>query len=298
MTKTCWTRLVYGIVAIVVTGTCGCASSKSSQSFAAPPVVGAKDLADPEARAKYANAYWKRHDVPLLRPYNYKSVAIAEFAVEFVTQKMEESKKLDVVYPQYLVNSLPDELYAAFVKELKDRGLTVTDTNDVFRSRPYMRFKVSRVLESVKMSNDAGAASDTGRIKQLAIYSISGLGVIEGAGGADIESVEAELLEELNVDVILRIRIRVGVLDGHASMDRGSIIWVLSRHVAGNLIADRSLVSDIQVIDTEKNPMMQSRSVNVSVSRYSAAMRELFDALIGMAFLSAESGQASLSSSP
>ncbi len=111
------------------------------------------------------------------------------------------------------------------------------------------------------------SGSDTGRVKQLTVYSADGLAVIRGAGDVDIETVEAEMLEELSADVILRVRIRVGTYGGHPSLERGSTVWVRSPNVAGNLTSDRSLISNIRVVEEERDEF-GGVALDIRVVRY------------------------------
>ena len=70
----------------------------------------------------------------------------------------------------------------------------------------------------------------------------------------------------------------------HASIERGSVVWVLAKDVAGNISTARSLVSDVNVVESEKSGL-----VDLFVPRYEKAVCEMFPALIAMAFKSGES---------
>jgi hypothetical protein len=253
---------------------------------APPPIASAADLTDANVQAKYANAYWKRHSVPNMRQYGYKRIAVVEFAVEFVTSKREESDTKHISYSQYLYDNLPTELHNIFCQELRSHDLTVVSPQTLRGSRSYARFEVAPDGYEPSMDGAHYSSSDTGRVKKIKIYSADGLKIIKGAGTDDIEDAEADLLKELSADVALRVRIRVGFFNGHASIERGSVVWVLSKDVAGNLTADRSLVSDIEVVESTKGS-----TIDIFVPRYEQAMREMFPAFIAMAFMSGESSQ-------
>jgi hypothetical protein len=259
----------------------GCASPP----IAPPPrIASAAQLANPELRAKYASAYWHRNNVPDMRQYGYQRVAITEFAVEFITSKIEGNARKDVAYSQYLFDMLPEKLYAMFVQELAQQKVEVLPVAAVTRSRAYMRFDTIGNGYRPAMEGVNYASSDTGRVKQIEIHSAPGLKVLKGAGGADMESVEADLLKEVRVDVALRVRLRLGCFAGHATIERGSTVWVLSRDVAGNLSQEMTLASDIRIIEAEKGA-----TLDVWVPKYRAAIEEMFPPLIAMAFLSRES---------
>ena len=271
------------VLLIVLTGAiiAGC---ESTPVVDPPPIVGTADLNSPQAQADAAHLYWKRYNVPDMRPYNYKRIAISEFAVEFVTRKRQGDGEKKFLYPQFLYNSLPTELYDQFCDKMKKQGLEIVDKRLVRHSRAYARFEMLNNGHKPSGNSLRDNTSDTGRVKEITIYSADGLKILGGAGGVDMEVVEAEMLDEINADVILRIRIRVGVFDGHATLDRGSRIWVLSKDVAGNLAADRSLISDAWVLNEEKGS-----PIRIFLPRYQNAVREMFPPFIEMALLSADS---------
>lgn len=263
----------------------GCASTPAQPP---PKIVSAAQLANPELQAKYAAVYWQRNSVPDMRKYGYKRVAVTEFAVEFVTSKIEGDARKNVAYSQYLFDSLPSELYAMFVREVERHGVEVLPAAAVAKSRAYMRFDTIPNGYRPAMEGVYYASSDTGRVKQIEIYSAPGLNILKGAGGKDVEAVEADLLKEVGADVALRVRLRLGCFAGHATLERGSTVWVLSRDVAGNLSQEKTLASDIRIIEEEKGA-----SVDVWVPKYRAAVGEMFPPLISMAFLSRESAPTS-----
>jgi hypothetical protein len=270
------------LVSLPIVLLAGCASTPTEPP---PRITSAAQLASPELRAKYASVYWRRNSVPDMRRYNYKRVAVTEFAVEFITSKIEGNARKDIAYSQYLFDLLPQELYALFVREVEQQKVEVLPIAAVTKSRAYMRFDtVASKGYRPPMEGVYLAPSDTGRVKQIDIYSAPGLNVLKGAGGADMESVEADLLKEVGADVALRVRLRLGCFAGHATIERGSTVWVLSRDVAGNLSQEMTLASDIRIVEAEKGTL-----VDVWVPKYRAAIEEMFPPLIAMAFLSRES---------
>lgn len=268
------------LVSLTIALVAGCASTPAEPP---PKIASAAQLANPELQAKYASVYWRRNSVPDMRQDGYKRVAVTEFAIEFVTAKIEGDKRKNIAYSQFLFDSLPRELYAIFVQEVQRHRVEVLPTATVTKSRAYMRFDTVANGYRPAMDGVYYASSDTGRTQQIEIYSAPGLKILKGAGNADIEAVESDLLKEIGADVALRVRLRLGSFAGHATLERGSTVWVLSRDVAGNLSQEKTLASDIRIIEEEKGEL-----VDVWVPKYRAAVLEMFPPLISMAFLSRE----------
>lgn len=239
------------------------------------------ELTSPDVQQRAANTYWKRHDVPIMRDYGYKRVAIVDCSVEFVTRKVEAPlKAVEIKYEHALYQAVADELYATFVAALESRGLEVIPGETVQSAVAFRGFVTQLSIEQSWF----GIASDTGRIKRTLIRSPGALRIVEKGRDVEVESVEAALIKEIGADVALRLRARVGVYEGRASLERGTTIWVLSEDVVGNLTADRSLLSDERVAfeKTEGGTTVYS----VETEKYVAAMRKMIPPFIEMAFAS------------
>ena len=124
-------------------------------------------------------------------------------------------------------------------------------------------------------------------MKTLALWSTPDLSILRSGGDQGMESIDVDLLRELKVDVVLRVRVRVGTFSGHATLERGSIVHVCAPDVNGALLANRSLVSEEWVIAESKH-VMGGWQVRVNLPIYDRALRDMFPAFIAMGLESAE----------
>ena len=272
-----------------------------------PMTYSASQLQSPSARARAAYLYWQRNNVPSLREKDYRRIALVDFSVEYVTAKMEMPgqnqptfsppaiapghigleysglfrKKLN--FDESLCRQLADELHQMFISHLTRRGFEVVDSAEIRQAPAYQRLETSprdngSILQELNL-----IGSDTGRTKKMIIYPATGLQIVTGADGEDIEDVELDLLDQLHADVSLRVHIRVGVYQDHASIERGSIIWILTRDVVGNSTANRSLLSDNIVVTPRGFAPLQGEVYDVDSHKYLQAIRLLFPVYISMA---------------
>lgn len=264
------------------------------------------DLGSAEARRAAANQYWMRANLPDLRGFGYKRVAVAEFAVELVTSKLELTQdleaytdrnpkakeqlegavqRIEIAYPN--AYDYPGLLYGILRDDLTSRGFDVIPPQTVMSASAYQRYEVEPNGTSVKLDQSYAGGSDTGRVQSVRIYSVPPLRILKGGGDSDLEAIDTELLRELKADIVLRIRIRAGTFCGHATLERGSVVHVTTAHVFGNMYANRSLVSEEWAIADRKQGVGGWTTI-ANLARYQAALRDMFPAFIAMAFDSAD----------
>lgn len=92
------------------------------------------------------------------------------------------------------------------------------------------------------------------------------------------------MIQEIGADVAARARFRVGVFRGRATIERGSQVWVLSRHMYGTMELTRSLVSDQSVLAEDEFRVVRDNIYRVNSEKYLAVMRALFPTLIALGF--------------
>ena len=92
-----------------------------------------------------------------------------------------------------------------------------------------------------------------GRIRRSWLQPATGFGLVVGTRDGAIEDADAALLAELDVDLVLRARFRVGLHEGKASVQRGSIVTVLGADVMGSAESTRSLLGD-EVVEVGVDP--------------------------------------------
>jgi len=275
---------------------------------AAPLTYSAADLQSPRSRAKAAPLYWRCNNVPDIRQLERRRVAILDFSVEFITGKVEMPGQTQPTFSppaiapahvgveysglfrkQYefdeqLYREATDGIYRIFIDALAERGFEVLPNDLVRESSAYKRLAVQDREAGSLLQEMNIIGSDTGRIKQMVTIPASGLRIVVRAAAGDIEEVELAMLDELDVDLSLRAHIRVGVYQDRASIDRGSVIWLLTRDAVGNLTADKSLLSDDVVATPGEFIPLQGRLFNIDSEGFLAAMRKMFPPYIAMAF--------------
>ncbi len=290
-----------GIICLVAAAIPGC--------FATPKVESDPRIDRPGEIEKTVYAdYWMRRDVPFIRDKRGLKVAIIEFSVEFVTVKMLKgipggAAKIDITavtpigaglsllgigkrvaeYEPDLLEQLPGQLYKSFVSVLTREGVQVYPTRFVVDSDAYKKFLTVDKDESSFFQRFNIVGSDTGRIRASVTYPMEGLGVIAGAEGGDVIDVDAELMKELGADYVIRARFRVGVHEGAASIERGSVVTVTEKDVLGSLESGRSIFSDQSVLRNEGFLPIRGNKYEVHTRKYELAMKSLFPRYVRIA---------------
>ena len=118
-------------------------------------------------------------------------------------------------------------------------------------------------------------SSSAGKIRVTAIYPAPGLKVVTGPSG-EVEKIDQELAKELGVDAVLRAHFRVGVYQGRASVEMGSVFYISSSDVSGELESRRSLASDQSVLRNYGYTPTISGIYDVSEEIYLEAINNLF----------------------
>lgn len=258
-------------------------------------------------KAVYAD-YWTRYDVPFVRDKRGFKVAITEFSVEFVTNKMIKgipggAAKVDIAtltpigaglsilgigrriaeYEPDLFEELPGELYKSLVRILEREGIQVFPMRFVVDSDAYKKYLTVNEDKSSFFKRFTIVGSDTGRIRQTVTYPVKGLGVITGAEGGDVIDIDAELTKEIGADYVVRCRFRVGVHDGKASIERGSVINITGKDVLGYMESGRSIISDQGVLKNEGFLPIRGNKYEVHSGKYKLAMNSLFPRYVRIA---------------
>ncbi len=251
---------------------------------------------------------WRRYGLPDMHLLDLRRVAIVDFSVEFVTARIEHPAlvptsptvaagitdadstasrmRLNLKHADYdrpLWVELPDALHTMFVRELQLWGLEVVPTADMIDTHAYKRIS-TRSKDREPVNTDPNyPSSDAGRIKQVVTRSATDLPTVLGAFEAQLESIERELLDQTNADAAIRVRIRVGVADGKAVLERGSSIWLMRPGMIGQLTAERSVRSDSPVAQLGAEPIAGIRPYVVDSERYLEQMRTMFPLFIAVA---------------
>lgn len=252
--------------------------------------------------------YWVRDDLPPLKELEARTVAIAEFTVEFVKGKYARFEpaalRVDPIqyapagaglvvlgigrqradYGEELMKDLPTQLYEDFVRAIEKREVEVVPMQSVTNSAAYKKFKLRESDASNILLYLNPVGSDTGRIRSYIELPVQGLGVVDGATEGETEEVEAAIIKELGVDVVVRARFRIGVHQGRASVERGSEVTLLGNNILGSLSSSRSLSSDESITKDGSFLPIRGYLYEVDPGKYRAAMKTLFPTYLELGF--------------
>jgi hypothetical protein len=111
---------------------------------------------------------------------------------------------------------------------------------------------------------------------------VDGLRIIDPTQ-EDVERVSSDLLAELAADVVLRMRLRVGVYHGRATIEAGSVIDVVTPRQVGDVESIRTLVSDEDVLDMPAGQAASQPTYVVNSAKFRDAVARLVVPYLGMA---------------
>jgi hypothetical protein len=222
--------------------------------------------------------YWKAHHLPPVA--QMKSMAIAEFNVEFVLERalhISDGRgipKRVAVFDEDIKKKLPDYLYKKFVESLKNRGKTVTPVSTVTDAVNYGRYSL-RAAEAESVTRHAPPIEGSaGNIRLTDLRSTRGLNVISGPD--PISRVDQELAAELGVEGVLRVQFRVGIYQGRAMLEQGSVIHVSTPTTTGNVESQRGLASEFSVLETYGYVPTTEGNYNVDETVFGEKIGNLF----------------------
>lgn len=197
-------------------------------------------------------------------------LALAELSVEFVTSKNEmgESRQAAFIppHPVFLAANaagvgrrdveFDDDAYARIVSriesalttELTSRGWSLIPPAQVASADAFTSFTALAPDEARDIRQINLAATDTGRVRTMRVYPAPGGRVISAPTGRAESDARSALLDELGVDALLRVVLRVGVYQGRASLEEGSRMLLTTPGSDATLEARRSLLSDMDVL--------------------------------------------------
>ncbi|MGB0715318.1 MAG: hypothetical protein ACPGXK_05535 [Phycisphaerae bacterium] len=263
------------------------------------------------------DAYWKRKSPPDLCNGNGRTIAIADFGVQFVTQKMKALgidqpvvgipigavgvaiwalgfERNNVIFPDATFEELPDALYGEFVTNLEERGFTVIPPESIRGTSAYAQFETTEMRESGGEYQLNLAATDTGRVKIFKVLGPSELPlIVKATDGAKTNDVLTSLGEELNADLVMRVFVRIGVYRGRATVEYDTRIEATTVETTGTLQAIKSVISEEEVIAENKWELIVGETETVDGEAYYNAIMDLFMPFIGSAFSCPDGTEAS-----
>lgn len=251
--------------------------------------TGDVSVADPGGldRAVFGS-YWEPGRLPDLG--QVQRVAIAEFTIEFVTERVlrisdaPETSKRVTDWGKSLKRQLPDRLYAKIVERMEARGKAVTPRDAVSRTPALGRYAVPTGAGMPVVRHNPPAASSTGKIIVTELRAAPGLPVLADPANAQAVEIDRALAAELGVDTIVRARYRVGVYHGRATVEDGSIVTITTPTESVTLRSKRTLASEFSVQQNYGYQPNVNGEYRVSERVYLGAIDDLFVAYAGLAF--------------
>ncbi len=217
-----------------------------------------------------ARDFWQVREPVELGQIESPRVAVVEFTVEYVlASETGETRKLD--FGTGMKIELPGVLYMGFVDALPTYDRHSVPIQAVSEAAAYQRLEGTGI-EDVPLLPES--------VKETTRYPVDGLLCL--AGHQDqTDAVIADLLDEVEADYALQVRLRVSIRNGRASIEKGSTVRVVTRDGTGLIETRRALVSAQSV--TEEEPDSDVTAINSQ--RFVRAIQRLFRPCIGMALI-------------
>ena len=238
----------------------------------APPIAAGVELWDTD------------DDTPPLRG---RRVAILECSLELITMKQETpttrqamvggpvlptSAIVDLAgvfrrrvdYPRDVAHRLPRRVLDGIVEALEVDGVDVLAPETVACCSAYCALERETVVRSSPIRQLEVRGSDAGRANQYRTYPASPLRVLTARlHDKDAPAAEHAVLDEVEADVAMCLRLRVGLYQGRVSIERGSVIALRTRESSARLVSERSVVSHQDVASVGELKVVKGRRYTV-----------------------------------
>ncbi len=226
-----------------------------------------RDVVDVGALAK---AFWSVRAPLEYEPIESPRIAIVEFTVEYVSSA-ETGEARTVDFGTGMRLELPGVLYQGFVAELPEFDRHSVPLATVSGAAAYKN------LEGVGIADVSLAPTpEDGNTR----YPVDGLLCLTG-DEARTDAVLVDLIGEVEADLGLLVRQRVGVRDGRASIEYGSTFRVVAAGGSGMVESNLTLVSAESVVEEEPD----SQVMAIDSKRFVRAIQRLFGPCIAMALV-------------
>lgn len=265
------------------------------------------NLDEPSKVKSAAPSYWE-HEPPTRSTTGYRKVALVEFAIEYVTEKLESlsdnqpgvvihefipigfatsmagAGRIRIQLDEAMRKEFPDELHRFFVDRLQAEGLQLVSHDSIRAAKAFKSLALGQPGHTDLGHAFNVAGTDVGVPRLLVIEPAKGFDVILGTNdGRTVEQVEQELIKEVGADVALRVRLRLSVYRQCASMEKWSILRVTKSDTFGYHFAERSLVSDETVVKKEDFLLVAGVIKQIDSDQYRQAIHKLYPPFLNMA---------------
>jgi hypothetical protein len=196
-------------------------------------------------------------------------LALVEFTVEYASASATGGGT-GVDFATSMKIELPGILYKGFVDALPAYDRHSVPLNTVSDAAAYRRLKGTGIHD----------VPLTPSVEESVRYPVDGLLCLAG-DQPQTDAAIVELLEEVDADYALQVRLRLGVRSGKASIEKGSTVRIVGRKGSGLLETRLALVSAESV--TENEPDSEVAAINSRL--FVHAVERLFRPCIGMALI-------------
>lgn len=250
--------------------------------------------------------YWSASSPATAELQPGMSVAIVEFCVEFVTDKVKVpfvrqpvarpdemlplgslmqlvglGSERTSVDPQTL-GRVTEDLYASFADLLRARGLAVLDRHQVVSAPAYASL---RRHSDTDVDGSLLWHADTGRAEDVALRAMPPLAAIAEFEEVGLERVQRTILEQTGADAALRVRWRVGVEDGYPSFETGSLWSAVGRDgTSTRLHSRRALLASRPAVVDERFALFEGQVATLDAARLRDGLCEVLAPYVDLAF--------------
>lgn len=278
--------------------------------YHAPRTLTEAGLDNPDRVLADAPLYWENVGTPPAPHTPRPRIAVAEFSVEFVTDKLTGFfgsrpmfateafsitgrcvellgfGRLQARFDDQTKSRIPGVLYGQFVDQLKSQGYDVIATPELAGTPAYQKFEHVEPQDAYVTDYFNITGGDTGRARSIEVFSAAGLKTID-EGQKGLAAIQADLMEEARADAVLRVRIRVGIDRERAALQQDSLVRVVWHEQdgvrEGELRCIRSIVTDDKVVARTTWRPIQGDVDVVDASLFAAGITRAFPAFANMA---------------
>ena len=190
--------------------------------------------------------------------------------------------------PEEQQEALASELYAAFVKDLRNRRLEPVRDSDLLASPAYRELRKKPFVKSSPLMVLNPIGSDIGRVLHTRTFAAPGLGVLQGTTRSR-EAAQRKILEETHADIALAVKLRVGTFLRKPALEHRSTIRLTTLDGSTTLRARRSLVSDVEAAERARFLPIAGRNEPIEFDVFARELTAMLPKFITLA-LEAPSG--------
>jgi hypothetical protein len=180
--------------------------------------------------------------------------------------------------------TLASNLYAAFLQDLRQRGLDVVPQDDLLANAAYAELPKQPEARSSLLMGFNPVGTDTGVVLRTRTVPAPGLGILQGAQ-RDQEVAEARILRETRADVALAVRLRVGIFRGKPALEQRSMIRLTTLEGSTTLRARHSLVTDLVAAVPARFQPLVGRIQQVDSQTFSSELTAMLPKFIALALV-------------